>query len=101
MNQRQKTKKKLETSTVLNFINKLKLSENICFVVIMPTDKNQISTDIDIVVGIKFIDEWKSIQEMMSLRKKFESVSEIKQHYFTFQTQLVNQQPKIVKTHLN
>lgn len=84
MNQRQKTKKKLETSTVLNFINKLKLSENICFVVIMPTDKNQISTDIDIVVGIKFIDEWKSIQEMMSLRKKFESVFRNKATLFYF-----------------
>ena len=50
----------------------------------MPTDKNQISTDIDIVVGIKFIDEWKGIQEMKSVRKKFESVFRDKATLFYF-----------------
>jgi len=82
--EKKNSENKLKTTTVLNFIKKLKLSENICFVVIMPTDKNQISTDIDIVVGIKFINEWKGIQEMKSVRKKFESVFRDKTTLFYF-----------------
>jgi len=82
--EKKNSENKLKTTTVLNFIKKLKLSENICFVVIMPTDKNQISTDIDIVVGIKFINEWKGIQEMKSVRKKFESVFRDKATLFYF-----------------
>lgn len=70
-------KKKLETSTVFSFIKKMNLPENVCFVYLMemnkPEDKLEVKSDV--VVGIKFIDEWMGIhKQMKTIRKKLESV---------------------------
>lgn len=66
---------KLKITTVHNFIKKLKLSENICFAGIVPAAKiNETPSSIDVIVGIKFINEWEGREEMKSIRKKFDSV---------------------------
>lgn len=70
-------KKKLETSTVFSFIKKMNLPENVCFIYLMEMNKpeDKIEVKSDVVVGIKFIDEWMGIhKQMKTIRKKLESV---------------------------
>lgn len=55
----------------------MNLPENVCFVYLMEMNKpeDKIEVKSDVVVGIKFIDEWMGIhKQMKTIRKKLESV---------------------------
>lgn len=80
-------KKKLKISTVFNFIKKLDLSENVCFVFIIEMNKPEDKTETksDVAIGIKFIDEWMgNNKQMKTIRKKLESVFGDKINLFIF-----------------